>query len=178
MQNHRFGELERSEGCNQESLESVSRPLQIVVPYTTPDLSRAALNAAATLAEDMQATVVLLAVQVVPYPLPLDQPPVQTTFFLRQLTTMARENPLQVRIELVLARSRSEALRKFIAPGTLVLLVTKKRWWRTPEERLARILAEQGCSVSLLTLRPGRGSESFRSASPTVGEITKEGSHA
>jgi hypothetical protein len=53
---------------------------------------------------------------------------------------------------LVLARSRGEALRKLIAPGALVFLATKKRWLRTPEEKLARQLAHHGCRVSLQTL--------------------------
>jgi hypothetical protein len=157
VQDPKSRETANCSGGTSGDLGSVGRPLQIVVPYTNPVLSRAALNAAATLAEGMPAEVILLEVHVVPYPLPLGQPAVQRDFLLQQLRSVASEGPLPVRVKLVLARNKSDALRQFILPDTPVLLVTRKRFWRTAEERLALRLARQGCNVLLQRLHGGEG---------------------
>ena len=150
MQDLKFRELASSAGIAPSALESVSRPIQIIVPYTTPDLSRVALNSAATLAKGIRAEVVLLAVHVVPFPLPLDRPDVQGKHLMHLLESVAVGSSLPVRVELVLARDRTTALHRFLKPGPQVLLVTRKRWWRTAEEKLAGVLAQEGCNVSLI----------------------------
>ena len=43
-----------------------------------------------------------------------------------------------------------EAFKKVLEPGSLVILATKKRWWPTREEKLARSLAKAGHQVMLL----------------------------
>ena len=131
---------------------SVSRPLRILVPYTTEDHTRAALNAAAAMARDLRAEVILVALQVVPYPLPLDRPHVHVEFTVRRLRNLVMNSSLSARVELVFARNKSDALKTLIDPASLVLLTTEDHWWRTAEERLTRTLIKQGCNVSLLTL--------------------------
>ncbi len=52
------------------------KPLQIFIPCGDPELVAAALNAAAGMANDLKAAVTLVYVNVVPFPLPLERPPV------------------------------------------------------------------------------------------------------
>ena len=125
------------------------------MPYTTEELTGAALQAAATLARGLRARATLVSLQVVPYPLPLDRPDVQVEFLVRKLRSLAGNSRLPVRIELVFTRNRADALKSLIDPGSLFVVMTENHWWRTAEERLARALVKEGCRVSLLTLAPG-----------------------
>ena len=55
---------------------TVQSPLKVIIPYTSPDLTQAALKAAAEIAGDLRTEPVLMAVHIVPYPLSLDRPDV------------------------------------------------------------------------------------------------------
>lgn len=162
-----------------EASGNVLQPLRVVVPYTSPELCKASLNAISSLSRDLRAVVVLVAVQEVPYPLPLDRPDVQPRFVLRRLRALAAGISCLVRIELVLARCKWDAFQRAIDPGSLVLIATKKHWWRTAEENLARDLLRAGCRVELLKLPAGdlglRGNRaSLPAAFATAGAAAKE----
>lgn len=168
-QNQEFEKCRTGESPKPEDLRSLSQPIRIVVPYTSSDLSRAALDAAGRLARGLSATVILLAVREVPFPLPLDKPDVQPEFLLRQLRDLTDGIPLPVRVELVLARDKADAFQNAIAPGSVVLLAVRRRWWTTAEERLARALAGRGHAVSLLILPPaGHSVMQRRSSTPDL----------
>lgn len=126
--------------------------LQLVIPYTTPELTRAALKSAAVLAQDLGATMRLVGVHVVPYPCPLDHPDVANEHLKNKLAAVAWESALPVRAEVVYGRDRQAAFRQVLGPGALVLLATRKHWWRTAQERLARSLSRAGHSVALLVV--------------------------
>jgi len=158
------------------------RHLKIFVPYTTPDLTRDALAGASGLAADLRVEAVLVAVREIPYPLPLDYPDVQPALLIEKLMALAEGMSCPVRIELILARSKSDALRRAIRPGSLVLIAAKRHWWRTGEERLARTLARAGCSVSLLISPEGKRDHialpgSLEAASTSAGVADREISH-
>jgi hypothetical protein len=126
--------------------------LQLVIPYTTPELTRAALKSAAMFTHDLKATVRLIGVHVVPYPCPLDHPDVANEHLKTKLAAVAQVSALPVRAEVVYGRDRQEAFRHVLKPGSLVLLATNKHWWRTAQERLARSLSRAGHSVALLAV--------------------------
>lgn len=130
--------------------EGGGRELQICVPYTTPELARAALGAAASLAGSLEATAMLVAVHVVPIVLPLDEPNVSREHFEQKLKAVADACSLPVRVELVFAREKGTGFRAVLPAGSLVLIATEKRLWRTPEEKLARFLDREGHSVVLV----------------------------
>jgi nucleotide-binding universal stress UspA family protein len=135
---------------------TVGKPLRIVIPFTSHDLARAEFQAALDMAGDLDAMITLAFVHVVPYPLPLNRPDVSRKHLLRGLKELAESSALPVRIHLVFARDKQSALRRLIPPGALVLLATKRRWWRTAEETLARVLMRDGHRVILLTLDAGK----------------------
>jgi hypothetical protein len=84
--------------------------LWVVIPFTTPELTLAALRHAGV-CTDLNVHVSLVDIQVVPFSCPMDQPP---------------------------------------KPASLVILATKKRWWRTREQKLACALQTAGHRVMLL----------------------------
>jgi len=129
-----------------------SHELSVLVPYTTTDLTRAAFSAVVAFTRNLGAHVSLLAVQVVPFPLPLDRPAISMSFFEQELDAVARSIEVPVDAHVIIARDRELALDRGIAPGSLVVLATRKRWWPTAQTKLARLLARTGHSVALLEI--------------------------
>jgi hypothetical protein len=130
-----------------------SSELPLCIPYTTSDLTRAALRAVAALTRNLGARVSVVAVQVVPFPLPLHRPAVSPTFFAQKLKSATRGIEVGVvDTRVVIARDREAAFHRAISPGSLVVLATKKRWWPTRQVELARSLASAGHSVALLEI--------------------------
>ena len=66
--------------------------LQVVIPHRTPQLTRAALKYAATMADDLNARIRLIDVHVVPYGVPLDEPTVNPRHLTRRLRQLAQES--------------------------------------------------------------------------------------
>jgi hypothetical protein len=94
--------------------------------------------------------VTVLAVQIVPFPLPLDRPDVASQFVERELSAMAREIEAPVDVQIVVARDLDIGLRQALTTGSLVVVAARKRWWPNAEVRLARSLARAGHSVAIL----------------------------
>jgi hypothetical protein len=128
-------------------------PLAVVVPFTDPALTAAALEAAQDLARPFDAAVTLMAVHVVPYPSPLECREGIRRRLEEELRTMARAIPAAVRVQVVFARGQEEVYRSMLRPESLVVVGTRLRWWRTREERFGRRLAASGHSVALIGVR-------------------------
>ena len=150
-EDRRFRLTESELGDRWNTQEHVG-PLQVFVPYASPELAKPALDAAATLAGDLGAQAVLVAVHVVSPLLPLDEPNVSREFLEKRLQSVAEQSTLPVRAEIVFAREQEAGFRAVIPQGSLVLVPTHRHWWRTAEEKLARFLERAGDSVVLLTV--------------------------
>src|SRR5215470_12336091 len=68
-------------------------PLNIIVIFTVPDATIAALKQAGQLAESLGGRIVLVVPQIVPYPLPLTSPPVSLDFQEKRFRVIAAESP-------------------------------------------------------------------------------------
>ena len=134
-------------------VESRERPLELVVPYTSPALAAQALAEALKLAQGFDAAVTLMAVHVLPYPSPLECQAGIRQRLEAELTTVARTSAVSVRVKLVFARDRADAYLGLLGRQSLVVIGTKDRWWRTGEERLARRLTAGGHSVAVVKVR-------------------------
>ena len=126
------------------------RALDLVVPYTSPALTARALAVAVDLAQGFETNITLLAVYVLPYPGPLECQPGIKTRFEAELSTVARTHSVPIRARLVFARDRLDGFLGSLPRRALVVIGTKSRWWRTPEERLAWRLTARGHSVALI----------------------------
>ena len=102
--------------------------LQVVVPYTTPELTRAALRYVAALGAGLEANVRLIDAHVVPFPVPVTEPLVSLNFLGQRLHTAAEALGLPIRMELLLTRDRLETFRKILEPGSLVVIAARG-WW-------------------------------------------------
>ncbi len=126
--------------------------VEVVVVHTAIPATLVALQTAATLAKGLSARVRLLVPQVVPYALPLEAPPVPTSFTERRFRTVAQKVAVETIVEIVLCRDLSTALENLLRPRSLVVLGARSaRWWSlgwpSAEASLARSLRKWGHQV-------------------------------
>ena len=123
--------------------------LWVVIPYTTPELAKAALRHAAV-CTDLDVHVCVVDIQTVPFPAPVDDPPINREFAEQRLGDLIRASGLPGKAALVYTRDWLESFRKVLEPDSLIILATKKRWWPTREVKLARALQKAGHHVMML----------------------------
>ena len=124
-----------------------SNRLEVSVVFTSVAATLAALRQAAGLAHNLGARVTLLVTQLVPQPLPLESPPVLLDFTERRFRLFALESPVETFVRIYLCRDRADALRLMLKPHSMVVIGGPKRWWTSPEQRLARMLRRAGHDV-------------------------------
>jgi hypothetical protein len=129
------------------------RRLEVFVVFTNRDGTLAALEMANRLTERLSARLRLIRLFEVPYSLPLDQPGVQVEFLERELSTLAGQALMEVSAQIFLCRDKQRALQSVMRSGAPVILGGRKRWWPTPEQRLAQALARAGHHVIFAELR-------------------------
>ena len=124
--------------------------LQLYVPFTDLEATKAALETASHLARDLSARLVLLFAKLVPYPLPLEAPPVSSAFTAGVLSQLAVEQEADVPARVYLCRDRDVTIRHALGPGSLVVMGFRKRWWLNRTPPLARLLKRDGNEVILV----------------------------
>ncbi len=134
------------------SLAAPAEPhaIELSVLYTEPAVTKAVLARAATLTAGLDARIQLVAVHTVPYPADFQCPAAVHAHLVEQLVELASLCPLQVNPVVVLARSRAEGFAFALERESTVLVGSRKRAWRTAEEKLARSLAQEGHKVALV----------------------------
>jgi len=158
---------------------SIPATLVVTVVFTNREDTLVALKQAAALAAELHAEVLLLYPQIVPYPLPLDQPNLSATHIEWRLVTLAEssapessapessapETPAQARsaidtrIRVLLCRDAAEALRRALPPRSVVLIAgRRRRCFASSEQRLAHALEQSGHHVIFIP-RPVRALE-------------------
>jgi hypothetical protein len=127
------------------------RRLPLHVIYTRTEPANAALRQATLLAAEFDASLTIVATQVVPYPLPLSEPPVSVNILHRELWSLVADIDLDVTVQIYLCRDPREALSHVFPKGAVLLLgATGPRWWPSRERRLARALDRAGHAVFLV----------------------------
>src|SRR5689334_5401970 len=86
--------------------------LDLKVIFTDLRNTAAALTTARSMARGLSARITLMVAQVVPYPLPLADPPVPAEFTERLLKSIAVEDTA---VEIYLCRDRCETIRRALA---------------------------------------------------------------
>jgi hypothetical protein len=122
--------------------------LDLVIPFTTPRLTRTALQAANRMGEGLQSAIRVLKIQVVPYPLQIDQSPVVLDFLKAQLRKL--QSTLPVRAEILMTRDFEPTLESALNQHSIVVLASPMRPWRTRTERLADRLRRSGHTVVMV----------------------------
>ena len=124
-----------------------AQKLNITVLFTSVESTLAALKEAAILANHLSARVRLIVPQIVPYPLPLENPSVQLEFSKTRFRVMVSESGVETSVQIYLCRDRFTALKSALQPGSIVVLGGPKRWWPTKSQMLARRLRRAGYEV-------------------------------
>jgi hypothetical protein len=128
-------------------VEETDPRLNITVVFKSLEATLAALNEVGTLATSLGARITLLVPQVVPYPLPLESPPVSIDFNEKRFRVIAGESPVVTAVHIYLCRDRFETLASVLSLGSLVVLGGRKRWGPTREKSLANKLRRAGHEV-------------------------------
>jgi hypothetical protein len=124
--------------------------LHVTVVHTTPAGTVAALRAAADLAKQLEARISLLAPEIIPFLLPLDEPQVAVEFLKKRYCDLVASAGLvdqDVAIRILLCRDREAALQQSLAPHSLIVIGGSTRWWRRTERALAQRLGRLGHRV-------------------------------
>ncbi len=123
--------------------------LEVNVIFTTSRPTRAALKTADELARHLTARIRFLVPQLVPLPFPVTSPPVSVTFAMQRFCDMAKtcREAVEVSVQVYFCRDKRQVLREVLKPQSLVVLGGRKRWWVTPEQKLARDLRTNGHRV-------------------------------
>ena len=139
---------------NGSSADSRTSPsgsrLCVTVISTNDDGTMAALDAAASLAKDLAAKIVLLKMEVVPNRFPVDKPPVSMEFAAeRQRILLLRSRAVNedVAIRICLCRDQESCLFHVLRRRGLVVIGGKRRWWSSGEERMEQLLHRLGHHV-------------------------------
>jgi len=131
----------------QPGAAEADRKLNISVVFTSVAATLAALKEAGTLANSLGAHITLLVPQVVPYPLPLESPPVLVEFNEKRFRVIASQSPVETKVHIYLCRDKLETLTSVLGPRSIVVLAGRRRWWLSRDERLARQLRRAGYEV-------------------------------
>ena len=129
------------------TLAPAENKLNISVVFTSVEATLAALKEAGELANSLGARLTLLVPQVVPYPRPLESPPVLLEFSENRFQGLASQSPVETTVQIYLCRDKLQTLTTVLTPGSIVIVGGRRKWWPTQEEALARQLRRSGYEV-------------------------------
>jgi hypothetical protein len=92
------------------------------VIFTDAPETKAVLSAAACLAHGLDLPLEVLAAQVVPYPLPLDAPPVAVDFAEHEMFRLVADLDAPVAVRILLCRDPEETLLRAVGQDALVVI--------------------------------------------------------
>ncbi len=127
--------------------EGAHQKLNVSVVFTSVKSTLGALKEAGRLASNLRVNIVLVVPQTVPYPLPVEAPPVTVEYSEKRFRVIASESQVETSVQIYLCRDRFKALTSVLRPGAIVVLGGRKRWWPTKDEILARKLSRAGYEV-------------------------------
>ena len=121
--------------------------LWLTVLFTNAQGTRQALSSALKLAQGLEASIRIVVTRVVPYPLALDNPPVEMTFTEKQVVELAKSMGVEATVHIYDCRDREATLVQILPPGSVVIVGSRKKWWPIHERMLARKLRKAGHDV-------------------------------
>jgi hypothetical protein len=119
--------------------------LHIHVIFTNLDETRLALRRAERLAAGLEAEIVLILAQVVPFPLPLDEPPTSIDFAQTQVQWLIDGKTVEGCV--FFCRDPLRLFSSVLPPKALLVIGTSRRWPFAKSQRLARALRREGHHV-------------------------------
>jgi hypothetical protein len=129
---------------------------EAIVLFTTHAGTVAALKMASRLRANLGARPRVLMLYPVPYTLPLEERALPAGFLENQVRALQLDFSEEISMRIHLCRHLRQGLREALPPHSLIVMGGKKRWWPTPEQRLAKFLHSSGHQVVFVEERaPG-----------------------
>jgi hypothetical protein len=128
-----------------------STRFRIHVLFTTFEDTRIALQHATRLASGLNAEVSLILAPIVPFPLPLDQPPTSVDFAQEQIGLLADSVEGDIEVAVYLCRDPDRLLAAVLPPHALIFIGAHGHWPFARSRRLARCLSRRGHQVITTT---------------------------
>jgi len=132
---------------NPQARESES--FRIHVLYTNPRDTRVALKTAVEMSAQLGSEIVLIVSQIVPFPLPLENPPVPLEFASERIRSLAETTPVDLQGFIYLCRNPVDTLIQELPMHSLVVIGARTHWPFGKSKRLARALRRHGHEVIL-----------------------------
>ena len=104
------------------STVSVEAIFEVIVPFSNRRETEQALHRAVELAGGLDARITILTPQVVPYPLPLDRPPVALEWLRNRFAPLTQDQPIEIRVVIGLCRDRALFLEGALAPESTIVM--------------------------------------------------------
>src|SRR5580704_919231 len=120
--------------------QSAEGSLEVVVLHTTIPGTLSSLKRAAELADGLAASIRLLVLTIVPYPLAIECPQVPVAFTCRRFTTVACEARVDTVVDIRVGRDRMSMIEAALKPRSVIVLERRRSWWPDPARRLAKRL--------------------------------------
>jgi hypothetical protein len=144
---HVYSSERRTQDFREEP--SADSRLRVTVVFTTVEATVCALRTACVFAKSLEARIALLAVEVVPYRLAVDQPTVPVELLegkMVSLVSRATVEANEISIEIRMCRDGRLCLRQMLRPWSLVVIGGKNSPW-SKERKLQKWLASLGHRV-------------------------------
>lgn len=127
--------------------QAAPHSFEIVVLFTTVRETLSALQAAGRLAQGVATGIRLLVPQVVPYPLPLDEPPVPSGHLIREFQLVLEDSQLETRIDVRRCRDQWQTIHNALRPRSVLVIGGPRGWWPSKKYRIAARLRADGHQV-------------------------------
>lgn len=127
--------------------------LNIAVLFTDREGTAAALHQAEALAGDLDLSITLLIIHVVPFPAQLSDPLVSRRFLEEQARSLAAECQGEVAVRICICREKLDAIRATLPPRSLLVVGARGRWRPNGIKALARALGRDGHQVLSVPVR-------------------------
>jgi hypothetical protein len=121
--------------------------LRIHVLYTNFRDTHIALKAAVKMSSQLESELALIVPQIVPFPLPLENPPVPLEFASERIRSLAENSPVDLQGYIYLCRNPVDTLIQELPPRSLVVIGARTNWPFGKSKRLARALRRNGHEV-------------------------------
>ena len=123
--------------------------LRIHVLFTNSRDTRVALRAAVEMSSQLESEIALIVPQIVPFPLPLENPPVPLEFASDRIRSLAENTPAELQGYIYLCRNPVDTLIRELPSRSLVVIGARTNWPFGKSKRLARALRRNGHEVIL-----------------------------
>jgi len=119
----------------------------VFVLFTSTNATLKALEQADQLARSLGSIFVLVAAQMIPFPLPIDKPLVSIEFLVERIQKVASQIWDDIKAFVYLCRDPIESLTQILSISSPIFLGTRKSLWRNRDNRLARKLKRAGFAL-------------------------------